>query len=115
MRLEIPRTHSARRRTSSVALMTELESRTLFSASPTVVHIGPTQAVKSLDAAKWPTKSGQSVKFVVDYSSTPYSLGHHAVFGSVTIEPSDPSHRPTFKLQPTNYPTLYSAGMLTIR
>ena len=86
----------------------------MFATTGTVVHIGPTQAVKSLDAAKWPSK-GQSVTFLVDASPTPYKLSHHGVFGNVTIEPSDPSKRPTFQLQGTNYPTIYSNGMVTIK
>lgn len=86
----------------------------MFATTGTVVHIGPTQAVKSLDAAKWPS-NGQSVTFMVDYSPTPYKLSHHAVFGNVTIEPSNSAKRPTFQLQGTNYPTLYSNGKLTIK
>ena len=81
-----------------------------------VVHVGPSEAVKSLDAVKWPARGDTSaLDVVVDYSSTPYSVGHHGFWGNVTIEPADPAHPPTLKLEQTNYPTFYSNYKLTIR
>jgi hypothetical protein len=96
--------------------VTTLEPRLLFATTPSIVHIGPTRGIKSLDAAPWPKKgSGANVKFVVDYSTKPYHLSHHAVFGTVDIEPADTSKRPTLELEGTNYPTLYANNKLTIR
>src|SRR5581483_6574020 len=99
-----------------VAFMDQLESRTLFAAAPSVVHVGPTQAIKSLDAVKWPGQnSTASLTVIVDYSPTPYSVAHHGFWGNVTIEPSDASHQPTLQLEQTNYPTFYSNCKLTIK
>jgi hypothetical protein len=96
--------------------MTQLEPRTLMSTTVKIIHVGPKQAIKTMAAVPWP-KSGStaSIKVLVDYSSTPYYLAKTGIFGNVTIEPADPSHRPTFKLEPTNYPTLYANGRLTVR
>src|SRR2546423_134307 len=106
MPVEIPCSPSRRRTTRSVAIMDGLESRTLFAAGASVVHIGPAQAIKTLDAAPWPKQGdNRTVTFLVDYSPTPYNVTHHAVFGNVTIAPSDAGHRPTLKLEATNYPT----------
>ena len=98
-------------------MMDSLESRQLFTAAPavTVVHVGPTEAVKTLDAVKWPaTSSHAKLDIIVDFSATPYSVSHHGFGGDVTIEPADPKNEPTFQLQPTNYPTLYSNYKLYI-
>jgi hypothetical protein len=117
MRTEIPCLASASRRSQSRPLMDSLESRTFLSTTPTIVHVGPKQAVKSLDAyTKWPKQgSSTAVKFLVDYSSTPYKLGHHAIWGNVTIEAADSSKKPTFQLEGVNYPTLYANGTLTVK
>src|SRR5437667_8042190 len=110
MRVTIPPGNSCPGRFNSPArslpVMSELEPRQLFAGSGTVIHIGPTEAIKTLDAAPWPKQgSNATVTFLVDYSPMPYATAHHAVFGNVTIEPSDPSKPPTLLLQPTNYPT----------
>lgn len=97
--------------------MDGLEARCLFTAAPatTVVHVGPTQAIKSLDAVKWPANSSHAkLDIILDYSATPYSVAHHGFGGDVTIEPANPNMQPTLKLAPTNYPTLYSNYKLYI-
>ncbi len=114
----IPRRSSVQRTPARrSAMMDTLESRTLFSTASTVVHVGPSEAIKSLDAVKWPAVgSTASLTVLVDYSATPYSVGHHGFGGNVTIEPSGtrPSRR-LWKLQPTNYPTFYSNYKLLIK
>src|SRR5581483_11631941 len=60
-----------------------------------VIHIGPSQSVKSLNAAFWPGSGSTPVEFVLDYSSTPYVLNQHFLKGKLTIVPADPNHRPT--------------------
>src|SRR5262245_9151048 len=114
MPVEIPRPHTKRRRSFGPPVMGELESRTMFSTVK-VVHIGPKQAIKSIDSAPWPRQGNNTpVKFVVDYSSTPYKLSHHSVYGNVTIAAADPSHKPTFKLPANDSTTLYVYGTLNI-
>ena len=77
---------------------TGTSTKTTSTPSGTVIHIGPNEAVKSLDAAKWPTKGGSPVTFILDYSSTPYTVSQHFLTGNLTIEPADPNKRPTIKL-----------------
>jgi len=79
-------------------MMDALESRTHFSvASPKIVNIGPSRAIKTLSAAPWPSK-GQTVKFVLDYSSTPYVVKNRQVSGNLTITAADPGKKPVLKL-----------------
>ena len=97
-------------------MMDGLESRMLFSTATTIVHVGPTEAVKTLDAVKWPAVgSTASLEVIVDYSATPYSVGHHGFGGNVTIVPANAAKPPTLKLQPTDYPTFYSNYKLLIK
>src|SRR4051812_23509442 len=97
---EIPCSRSSRRSSRAHVFMGELESRTMFSTASTahVVHIGPSQAIKTLSAAKWPDKGDAPVQFVLDYSSKPYDVGTRVVNGNLTIVPADMSKRPTLRL-----------------
>ncbi len=87
-----------------------------------VIYIGPDRAVKSLNSVHWPNKGDKPVKFLLDPSSTPYSVSHRFIYGNVTIEPADARHRPTIKLPPQfdssgngGDGTLRVVGSLTIR
>src|SRR4051812_46600586 len=91
LRTLIPRKRVVR--SAGFEMMDALESRTHFS----VVNIGPGRAIKSLSAAPWPSK-GQTVQFVLDYSSTPYTLSNRQVNGNLTITAADPKKKPTVKL-----------------
>src|SRR4051794_22741676 len=97
---QIPGLVSGKRTHRSVAFMDQLESRTLFAASPSVVHVGPTQPIKPLDAVKWPGKGPPaSRKAIGDAPSKPYATAHHGFWGNVPSEPADPSHPPTLQLE----------------
>ncbi len=110
--------------TSVSSTSSTISSTATTKLSGTVTYIGPTRAVKSLDAAHWPAK-GQTATFVLDPSSTPYPVSLHFIAGNLTIISADPNKRATLKLPAVfkknsggtyiaSNPTLSVNGSLTI-
>ena len=67
----------------------------------TVIHIGPNETVKTLNNAYWPSAGSKPVTFILDPSSTPYTLSPHFLYGNLTIEAANPNNRPTIALPPS--------------
>lgn len=120
------RTASAKVTSSTSSSKTTPSVSTTAKFSGKVIHIGPKQAVKSLNNGEWPSKGGTPVEFVLDYSSTPYSLDKHSLSGNLTIVPADTNHRPTIKLGSAykkqnsstwiaQNPTIMVSGSLTVK
>jgi hypothetical protein len=105
----------------SFKLSTATSGSTGSSSNVKIINIGPNRSVKSLNSASWPAAGDAPVKFVLDYSSTAYSLSQHYVYGNLTIESADPSKPATIKLPATykngiaSNPTINVKGTLTIR
>src|SRR4051812_25754740 len=71
-----------------------------------LIHIGSKQAIKSFSQVKWPAK-GSSLHIFVEPGT--YTVGQRTIFGNVTIEAADPSHKPTLNL-PASFKASKSSG-----
>jgi hypothetical protein len=119
-----PSAVSAKVSTTSSSTTSSTKTSSVFSGK--VIRVGPNESVKSLNSVTFP-KAGQTpVEILLDYSSTPYTLSQHYLYGKLTIVPSDSSRRPTIRLgssykkqNASTYiaqnPTIMVAGSLTVK
>jgi hypothetical protein len=78
----------------------------------TVIYVGSSRSVKSVDQALNETGKGKNYEIIVDPGT--YTVSHHALYGNVTITASNDSNEPVFKMSGNDYPTLYNNGNLII-